>query len=492
MALSRQRRRPEPINYWPGFVDALSTMLLVFIFLLSVFVMAQYFLSRDVGGKDAELVKLNRQIEELSALLSLEKTGKAEAAQSLASLSATLEATRRERDALMAASAGGVPDAPADAKKLSEKAQATVDLLNQQIAALRAQLAAVQEALSAQEAKNKNDQARISDLGARLNVALAQKVQELARYRSDFFGRLREILGDRRDVKVVGDRFVLPSEVLFDTGQASLTAEGRAELDKISRALTDLQKEIPPEIPWVLRVDGHTDKRPIASPQFKSNWELSAARSIAVVQYLVAKSFDPHQHSRRRLWRAAAHRRGRQRGRLAAQPPHRIEDHRPMTAKLRCYRAEDWPEVLALWVETWTFSRPEIDFSARAPWLEELFARSLAEGAQIVVAEDASGLVGFVLFDPAKKWLEQIAVRPRLFGLGIGRQLIARAKAECPEGFGLTVNTDNHRALAYYRLQGFVRESEGVNPLSGLPILTLMWRPLSLDDGTTKMETSGT
>ncbi len=120
-------------------------------------------------------------------------------------------------------------------------------------------------------------------------------MQELARYRSDFFGRLREILADRPDVKVVGDRFVLPSEVLFETGQASLTPEGKAEIDKISIALSEVAKEIPPEIPWVLRVDGHTDKRPIASPQFRSNWELSAGRAIAVVQYLVGKGFSP-QH----------------------------------------------------------------------------------------------------------------------------------------------------------------------------------------------------
>jgi chemotaxis protein MotB len=293
MALSRGRRRPDPVNYWPGFVDALSTLLLVFTFLLSVFVMAQYFLARDVGGKDQALAQLNRQIEELTALLSLEKGGKAEAQQSLATLTATLDQTRRERDSL-AASAGASSETLEAEKQLSDKARSQVDLLNQQIAALRRQLAAIEEALAAQEAKDKDSQARIADLGSRLNVALAQKVQELARYRSDFFGRLREILGDRADVKVVGDRFVLPSEVLFDSGQAVLTAPGRAEVDKIAVALAEVAKEIPPEIPWVLRIDGHTDKRPISSPQFKSNWDLSAARAIAVVQYLVGKGFAPN------------------------------------------------------------------------------------------------------------------------------------------------------------------------------------------------------
>jgi len=294
MALSRARRR-ESMNYWPGFVDALSTLLLVFTFLLSVFVVAQYILSRDVGGKDKTLSKLNRQLEELTDLLTLEKSSKTEAQRKVASLTATLEATKRDRDALVAsAAAGGANAAEAiDAQKqLSAKAQSTVDLLNQQIAALRSQLAAVQEALSTQEAKDKDNQARIADLGSRLNVALAQKVQELARYRSDFFGRLREILADRQDVQVVGDRFVLPTEVLFDRGRATLSLEGRGEIDKIATALVEVQREIPPEIPWVLRVDGHTDKKPIRSAPYKSNWDLSAARSIAVVEYLIGKGID--------------------------------------------------------------------------------------------------------------------------------------------------------------------------------------------------------
>jgi chemotaxis protein MotB len=282
------------MNYWPGFVDALSTLLLVFTFLLSVFVFAQYFLSRDVGGKDAALARLNKEIEELTSILALERGGKQDAQQSLAALTATLESTRKERDAL-AAGAGTAAENLEAEKLISAKAQAHLELLNQQIAALRRQLAAVQDALAAQEVKEKENQERIADLGSRLNVALAQKVQELARYRSDFFGRLREILADRPDVKVVGDRFVLPSEVLFVTGQASLTPEGTAEIDKIAAALSEVSKEIPPEIAWVLRVDGHTDKRPISSPQFKSNWELSAARAIAVVQYLIGKGFSP-QH----------------------------------------------------------------------------------------------------------------------------------------------------------------------------------------------------
>ena len=160
---------------------------------------------------------------------------------------------------------------------------------------MRRQLSAIEEALAASESRDRESQAKIADLGSRLNVALAQKVQELARYRSDFFGRLRQILGNRPGIRVVGDRFVFQSEVLFDTGQATLNPEGRAELDKLAAALLDLEKQIPTEIAWVLRVDGHTDVRPIASAQFPSNWALSSARAISVVQYLISKGVSPQR-----------------------------------------------------------------------------------------------------------------------------------------------------------------------------------------------------
>ena len=209
MALSRGRRY-EPVNYWPGFVDALSTMLLVIIFLLSVFMLAQFFLSREVTGKDAVLARLNRQIEELTNLLALERTQKGADESKIAMLSATLDAADKETQRLKDAAAQGAVAADAagraaaatsaldQQKDISARALAEVDVLNQQIAALRRQLAAIEDALSASEAANKESQSKIADLGSRLNVALAQKVQELNRYRSDFFGRLRQILGRAR------------------------------------------------------------------------------------------------------------------------------------------------------------------------------------------------------------------------------------------------------------------------------------------------------
>jgi chemotaxis protein MotB len=143
------------------------------------------------------------------------------------------------------------------------------------------------------EKKDKDAQSRLADLGQRLNVALAQRVQELSRFRSDFFGRLRDILGNRPDIRIVGDRFVLQSEVFFDTGQSVLKPEGRTELDKIATVLLDVTQKIPQDIAWVLRVDGHTDVRPIGGN--RTNWDLSAARAIAVVQYLISKGMPPQR-----------------------------------------------------------------------------------------------------------------------------------------------------------------------------------------------------
>jgi chemotaxis protein MotB len=307
MALARTRRGETGMNYWPGFVDALSTLILGIIFLLTVFVVVQFYLQQEVAGKDTALQQLNAQIAQLTSLLSMEKTGKADLENQLAVLRATLATTESDRDKFKSqADSAGAGAAEAKGKigeltgqlegekKISAHALAQVEVLNQQIAALRRQLAAIETALDASEQKNKESQSRIADLGQRLNVALAQKVQELTKYRSDFFGKLRQILGNRPDMRIVGDRFVLQSEVFFDTGKADLKAEGDAELDKVAGALKQLETQIPGDIPWVLRVDGHTDVRPTGTAgPFKSNWDLAAARAIAVVQYLIGKGVTP-------------------------------------------------------------------------------------------------------------------------------------------------------------------------------------------------------
>ena len=302
MALARGRRSESGFNYWPGFVDALSTLVLSIVFLLTVFLVVQFFLSQEVTGKDKALEQLNLKIAQLNEMLSLEKLGKLSLDDQVSQLRAGLASAEAERDrvkGLYDGLAGAGTNAIGRAaelnraldseKQVTARALAQIEVLNQQISALRRQLAALEDALNASETRDKESQNRIADLGQRLNVALAQRVQELSRYRSEFFGRLRAILGSRPDIRIVGDRFVFQSEVFFDTGQALLLPEGRAELEKVASALTELEKQIPAEIAWVLRVDGHTDARPIVnSPQFKSNWELSSARAISVVQFLIS------------------------------------------------------------------------------------------------------------------------------------------------------------------------------------------------------------
>ena len=308
MAFARTRRE-RGINYWPGFVDALSTLVLGIIFMLTMFAVVQFFLSQEVTNKDTALSRLEAQITQLTQLLSLEKTDKNSLEDTISTLRAGLAAVQGERDQYkglyegVGGAAAGSAEAKAkglageldNQKQVTSRALAQVELLNQQITALRHQLASIEDALEASEKKDKESQARIADLGQRLNVALAQRVQELSRYRSEFFGRLRAVLGNRPDIRTVGDRFVFQSEILFDSGSAALRPDAHEELDKLANAITDLEKQIPAELAWVLRVDGHTDMRPISSSQWPSNWELSAARAIAVVQYLITRGVSP-QH----------------------------------------------------------------------------------------------------------------------------------------------------------------------------------------------------
>jgi chemotaxis protein MotB len=301
MALGRARA-DRRVDYWPGFVDALSTLLLVFIFLVSIFTVAQFFLSREIAGKQDQLSRLTVQLKQLGDLLALERATSASLEDQLSGLRATLRGTEAERDKLRGDSTaagdakGQIQSLASDLeaeKKMTSQQISQISLLNQQLAALRRQIAALEAALEASEKRDKESQTKISDLGSRLNVALAQRVQELNRYRSDFFGRLREILGNRADIRIVGDRFVFQSEVFFDPGSAELKESASPELDKLATALLELGNKIPKDIPWVLRVDGHTDTRPIANARFPSNWELSASRAISVVKYLTTKGLSP-------------------------------------------------------------------------------------------------------------------------------------------------------------------------------------------------------
>jgi chemotaxis protein MotB len=350
--LARTQRRPfEP---WPAYVDVLSTLLMVVIFVLMVFVVAQFFLSDALSGRNRALEQMRQQLSELSDLLSMERKTAADLRLNLAEISTQLQTSVQDRDQLAqqlavvtgerdALKSGGaeadekLADAYktiqadkqkievllgniaalqslrddlmkkldqsqaeseqklSDAERLTEDQQREIEIMNRQLTALRQQLARLAVALDVSEANAEQQKIQITDLGKKLNVALAGKVEELARYRSEFFGKLREVLGDRPDVRIVGDRFVFQSEVLFDTGSAELGAPGREQLAKFAQTLLQITSQIPTDIDWVLRVDGHTDKRPINSPQFASNWELSTARAIAVVKFMQSQGVPPQR-----------------------------------------------------------------------------------------------------------------------------------------------------------------------------------------------------
>jgi chemotaxis protein MotB len=349
---SSSRRRQSAINYWPGFVDALAALLVVVVFLIMVFAIAQFFLSDALSGRDDALSKLNRQVDELARMLDLERSANTELRLSVSQLSAQLQSSISDRDSLtsrltfiegmlesarqenaeqlatlrtqvtadqetiesqrrdlaqleadiedrnnrlteIAQRAETAETSFLEQTEISQKAQDQVALLNQQLAALRNQLAALNDALEASEVKNREQEVQIVNLGSRLNEALATKVQELARYRSEFFGRLREVLGDRTDIRIEGDRFVFQSEVLFGSGQAVLNPEGEGQLQQLAEALVQIAADIPDDIEWILRVDGHTDERPISTARFPSNWELASARAISVVKFLVQSGIPP-------------------------------------------------------------------------------------------------------------------------------------------------------------------------------------------------------
>ncbi|MFN3172598.1 MAG: peptidoglycan -binding protein [Hyphomicrobiales bacterium] len=306
MALSRSRRRSGAVDYWPGFVDAMATLLLVIIFLLSIFMLAQFFLSQEITGRDTVLNRLNSQIAELTELLALERATGQELESRLATLTSTLENAREEQERLTGllqtpdtedtsgSIIAGLQSQVDEEQSISREALNQVELLNQQISALRRQIGALEDALDASESRDRESQTRIADLGRRLNTALAQRVQELSQFRSDFFGRLRQILSQRSDIRVVGDRFVFQSEVLFDSGAADINPGGSEELSRLADAVIELEAAIPSEINWVIRVDGHTDSRPLSGTGlYATNWELSTARATSVVRFLIDEGVSP-------------------------------------------------------------------------------------------------------------------------------------------------------------------------------------------------------
>ena len=359
---SISRRSQRDINIWPGFVDALATLLMVIIFLLMIFVIAQFFLNDALSGRDKALDNLNSQISELSQVLAMERRESDDLRLDLKNVTQQLQASllmQDEQDATIRAlntriessedkivnlnqkltserekslkqvkeitdlvALGELLESKINAlsalkaqlekdivalntkndditgqllseKELSESARAELALLNQQMDALRNQLQEIAIALEASEEFNREQKVEIYNLGQRLNAALATKVQQLSKYRSDFFARLGDILGNTDGIQIVGDRFVLQSELLFEQGSADIGASGKIQMSRLATTLLELARKIPADIAWVLRVDGHTDTVPIYNNDFASNWELSTARAISVVKALISAGLPP-------------------------------------------------------------------------------------------------------------------------------------------------------------------------------------------------------
>lgn len=313
-------RRRRTLDIWPGFVDALAALVMVVVFVLLLFTLGQFFLNQQLAQRESALDRLDTEVARLAELLSLERAATADLERRVADLGASLSAARDRESALedelaaargraaalrgevgelearrdaLRSEVGALSGALEDEKSVSAQARAEVARLNRQIRELRTQLTRVSEALELSRDTVAEQEARIQDLGHRLNVALAEKVEDLKQYRSEFFGRLKQALGDNPDIRVVGDRFVFQSELLFDTASAELGPDGRRQVAKLAETLKQVMPRIPDDIDWVLRVDGHTDARPISTAAYPSNWELSTARSVAIVKYLADLGIPP-------------------------------------------------------------------------------------------------------------------------------------------------------------------------------------------------------
>ena len=313
MAARRARRTAD---IWPGFVDALASLVMVVVFVLLVFVLAQFFLGQALSNRNQVIGSLGRELASLVEQLSLEKSAKIELQADLDRLASELKSALGERDdavekaallshdinalealkaeletkvAALDAAVGQAKGETEAERKISEEARAQAALLSRQIETLKQELTRIAEALDASEVRDREQKVQIADLGKRLNLALAAKVEDLQKYRSEFFGRLRKVLGNRPGIRVEGDRFVFQSELLFDTASDAIGPAGRDQLKKLAATLKDVIKDMPKDLNWVLRIDGHTDRRPITSDRFPSNWELSTARAITVVRALEAE-----------------------------------------------------------------------------------------------------------------------------------------------------------------------------------------------------------
>ena len=343
----QNRVRKKQLDYtWPGFVDALSSLLMVIIFVLMIFVISQFFISQKMSGQDEALIKLKNNLIELSELLSLERDTTTELASQLSVLEEKIvvikedllkqreitkqyqEETMRSADIIalnnneinnlkisieekikstsilknrVSELGNQVNQKNLEIKNKDELLKANKKEVNQLITStlnLKNKLTQLQTLLSAYKAKDKKENVRTLNLGKDVNSALARRVEELERFKSDFFGRVRELIKGRKEIRVVGDRFVFQSEVLFSLGSDELGVEGQLEMQKLAATLMEIEKSLPTDIDWILQIEGHTDSLPVKKGQtFRDNWELSTKRALSVLRFLIKQGIEPSRLS---------------------------------------------------------------------------------------------------------------------------------------------------------------------------------------------------
>ena len=343
----QNRIRKKQLDYtWPGFVDALSSLLMVIIFVLMIFVISQFFISQKMSGQDEALIKLKKNLTELSELLSLERGTTSELTSQLSVLEEKIvvikkellkekEITKQYQEEIRGTkNIIALNESEINELKiaLEEKIKNTTQLrnevsdldkqvnqknleiqskdkilkankeeVNQLISTtlkLKNKLTQLQTLLSAYKAKDKKENVKTLNLGKDVNSALARRVEELEKFKSDFFGRVKELIKGRKEIRVVGDRFVFQSEVLFSLGSEELGVEGQLEMQKLAATLMEIEKSLPTDIDWILQIEGHTDSLPVKKGQtYRDNWELSTKRALSVLRYLIKQGIDPNRLS---------------------------------------------------------------------------------------------------------------------------------------------------------------------------------------------------
>ena len=338
MIANKIRRRH--VDYtWPGFVDALSSLLMVIIFVLMIFVLSQFFLSQKMSGQDEALIKLKTNLIELSELLSLERQSTTQLTSHLSILEnkivklknklelenklniknqdelvknkvlidfndkkiKELEQTLDLKIKAILLSKNNMKKKNFEIVEKNDFLKASKDEINRLVSAslkLRNRLSQLQALLSVYKAKDKKDKVKTLNIGKDLNSALARKVEELQKFKSEFFGRVKELIKDRPEIRIVGDRFVFQSEVLFSPGSVEIGSKGQLEMVKLASTLMEIEKSLPTDIDWILQIEGHTDNLSVKAGQtYKDNWELSTKRALSVLRFLIKQGIKPSRLS---------------------------------------------------------------------------------------------------------------------------------------------------------------------------------------------------